>query len=262
MIPWLLVLVTPLALAGPPGTLRTTGEPVARIGNAEVTTDMMKAVQPGGVTLEALTDEQWQEFVEGLALTQALYDDAVAEKIWKDPEVALALAMSQRSAMVTALLARIGKEAADEEIARLWYDNRPDLYQHPRLRARHLLVASPEEADAARERIQGGDEFAVVAAEVSLDPGSSESGGDLGWFTEGMMVESFEQAAFQAQVGEVVGPVESQFGWHVLQVTDSQDHIPFEEVLVDIQKQLEENAIRSYLEERRANLDLHVLPRP
>ena len=237
MFPYLSLLAS-LTLAAPPGTLHVKGEPVARVGKVEITTDMMEAVQPGGIELDDLTEEQWREFVEGLALTQLLYDDAVAARIWKDPDVSLALAMSQRTAMVTALLAQIGRTAADEELAKVWYDNRPDLYKHPRVKARHLLVGSPDEANAALARLEAGEDFAAVAREVSLDPGSSESGGDLGWFAKGTMVETFEQAAFSAAVGAMVGPVESPFGWHILQVTNTQDHVPFEEVLGEIQQKL------------------------
>ncbi len=97
------------------------------------------------------------------------------------------------------------------------------------VKARHILISAPEgnaEARAqARRRIediqrqlQAGADFAAVALAQSDDPGSRASGGDLGWFSKGRMVPAFENAALGAPVGSVVGPVETQFGYHLIQV--------------------------------------------
>ena len=83
--------------------------------------------------------------------------------------------------------------------------------------ARHILVATEEEAKAALERINGGEEWADVCAEVSTDS-TAAKGGDLGWFTEGTMVPAFNDAAFSQEVGTISDPVQSDFGWHLIQV--------------------------------------------
>ena len=77
-----------------------------------------------------------------------------------------------------------------------------------------------QRALAARKRIVGGEKFAKVAAEVSEDPGSAQSGGDLGYFTPGRMDPAFDQAAFTQKIGEVGMPIHSAFGWHVIEVVD------------------------------------------
>lgn len=86
--------------------------------------------------------------------------------------------------------------------------------------ARHILVATEAEAQAVIERLNNGEGFGDLAAELSTDTGSGASGGDLGWFGKGAMVAPFEEAAFGLQVGEISAPVESEFGWHVIQVID------------------------------------------
>jgi peptidyl-prolyl cis-trans isomerase D len=97
------------------------------------------------------------------------------------------------------------------------------------VRARHILLRSPTEDDAIRDRLAGirdqvaaGADFADMARRHS-DDGSAANGGDLGWFGRGQMVEPFERGAFDAAVGEVVGPIQTQFGYHLIQVLGRTD---------------------------------------
>ena len=87
------------------------------------------------------------------------------------------------------------------------------------VRASHILVATEEEANNLRNEIINGKNFADVAAEYSKCP-SGANGGDLGYFGRGMMVKPFEYAAFELEVGELSQPVQTQFGWHLIEVTD------------------------------------------
>lgn len=85
-------------------------------------------------------------------------------------------------------------------------------------RASHILVKTEEQAKHIMKRLTDGEEFAAVAKRFSSCP-SGKSGGDLGWFGKGMMVPEFEKIAFEEEVGKVVGPVKTQFGYHVIKVT-------------------------------------------
>lgn len=89
-----------------------------------------------------------------------------------------------------------------------------------RIWARHILVATEEEAKAVIERLNNGEDFSALAAELSQDTGSGARGGDLGWFGKGAMVAPFEEAAYNLKVGEISQPVQSSFGWHIIQVID------------------------------------------
>jgi peptidyl-prolyl cis-trans isomerase C len=87
------------------------------------------------------------------------------------------------------------------------------------VRAAHILVAKEDKAKELLQMIKNGTSFADLAKQHSMCP-SGRKGGDLGWFRKGMMVKEFEDAAFDHAKGEVVGPVKTQFGWHLVQVVD------------------------------------------
>lgn len=87
-----------------------------------------------------------------------------------------------------------------------------------RAQARHILVAEKQAAEDLKTQIEGGADFAAVAKEHSQCP-SSAQGGALGEFGPGQMVPEFDQVVFSAEVGKVHGPVQTQFGYHLIEVT-------------------------------------------
>lgn len=90
------------------------------------------------------------------------------------------------------------------------------------VKASHILVKTEEEALKLKEEISNGKDFAQAAMEVSLCP-SGQNGGDLGYFSRGQMVKEFEDAAFSMKKGEVSNPIKTQFGYHLIYLTDTQD---------------------------------------
>ena len=90
------------------------------------------------------------------------------------------------------------------------------------VRASHILVESKEEAESLRNEILNGAGFDDIAALKSLCP-SGAQGGDLGYFSKGQMVKPFEDACFSMKVGDLSEPIQTQFGWHLIQLTDIQE---------------------------------------
>ncbi len=123
----------------------------------------------------------------------------------------------------------------------------------------HILVEKREEAEEILTLLRGGADFAQLARERSKDPTTAETGGALGEFARGQFVPEFEQAVWAAKPGDLVGPVQSRFGWHVVRVNAFRT-IPFEEVRDQLQSGLQGPAAQQALDEwfRRALLDADV----
>jgi len=112
-----------------------------------------------------------------------------------------------------------GTKFPDSDYHQLFYPIAlPFLCMAPQARASHILVKTEDEANKIMKRLADGEEFAAVAKRFSSCP-SGKNGGDLGWFGKGMMVPEFENIAFTEEVGKVVGPIKTQFGFHVIKVT-------------------------------------------
>jgi peptidyl-prolyl cis-trans isomerase C len=135
-------------------------------------------------------------------------------------------------------------EITDDQ-AKTFYDSNIQEFEQPEtVKASHILfmvdpdasadVVKQKEAAAAKaaERAAAGEDFNKLAKELSEEPGASESGGDLGFFPKDRMVPEFAEVAFAQKVGDISKPVKSQFGWHVIKVTDKKaaDTVPFDQV--------------------------------
>jgi peptidyl-prolyl cis-trans isomerase C len=129
------------------------------------------------------------------------------------------------------LLTDVSAKAATDEAEHKAYDDAAKA-QPPQqeVHARHILLPTEDDANAALARVKGGEDFAKVATELSKDPGGQ--GGDLGWFTKDKMVPEFADAAFKMEPGQVSEPVKSQFGWHIIKVEEKRmtSFPPFEQI--------------------------------
>ena len=139
-----------------------------------------------------------------------------------------------------------------EAVSDFYQKNQDKFQQGPRVRASHILIGIPQNADAATKQqakgkaeallkdLKSGKDFAATAKANSQDPGSAPNGGDLGYFEQGQMVPPFEQAAFALKAGEMSEIVETQFGYHIIKVAEKQDSrvVPLEEAKQQIEQYL------------------------
>ncbi|MFO0994656.1 MAG: peptidylprolyl isomerase [Hyphomicrobiales bacterium] len=158
--------------------------------------------------------------VEYLVERHLLAQAAVKEGVGDSEEYKRRLALYQAKALRDAYYAEKIKPTVTEEEIKAAYDTESaKVAQTERVRARHILVATEAEAKQVIEKLNAGEKFADVAKKYSLD-GSKEFGGDLGYFTAAEMVPEFSKAAFALKVGEISGPVKTDFGWHVILLED------------------------------------------
>lgn len=106
--------------------------------------------------------------------------------------------------------------------------------------AAHILVSTEEDAKAIKAELDAGADFATLASTKSIDPSAAQNGGDLGFFSKGMMVKPFEDAAFALADGQVSEPIQSDFGWHVIKLIERRESAPptMEQIGPQLQQQV------------------------
>jgi peptidyl-prolyl cis-trans isomerase C len=160
-------------------------------------------------------------------------------------------------------------QPTQEEIRAYYEENRELQFATPEQRCiSHILFNKDQQqrAEEVKQQLENGGDFAELAGEFSQDPGSKEEGGDLGCQGEGSFVPAFEEAAFNAEEGEIVGPVETEFGYHVIRVGEIQAEstAPLEEVRPQIEEQLAQQEqmtnFEEWLEEQKKERNVKYLP--
>jgi len=206
---------------------------VARINGVVITEqDLAIAEDDIGETIPDMSAAERKDYLVTYLADLMLVAEAAREAgLAEEPDFVKRMDYMRNRNLMELFLARKGEAAANDEAARKLYDEViQDVPEETRVRARHILVETEDEAKEIREALDGGGDFAELAKEKSKDPGSGANGGDLGWFTKEQMVPEFAEAAFALEPGQTSDPVKSDFGWHVIKVEDKRDKPGFDEV--------------------------------
>lgn len=204
--------------------------------------------------LEKAPKEQMEMFKSQLKAQNMTMDD-YKKKISADPKAQEGIAVQK---WVEDTI--ISKIKLDDKELKEYYEKNKERYNEPeQIKASHILVRAaddkPESKEAAKKKAQEILEkltkdpalFEALAEAESACPSGKKAKGDLGFFPKGSMVKEFEEAAFVLEPGKLSGIVETQFGYHIIKVTDKKTGrvVPFEEVKGDIEQQLKSEKIRS-----------------
>ena len=220
---------------------------IATVDGVEITFGQM-------LVTRAELPEQYQQLPADVLwdgiLTQLIQQELLAAQVEEMPErVQISLRNQERSLLAGERISDIAEAAISEEALQAAYEarfaNAAPTYEY---NASHILVETEAEALAVIARLDDGADFAETAKEISTGP-SGPNGGELGWFGAGMMVAEFEAAVVALNVGEVSGPVQTQFGWHVVKLNDSriQEAPPLDAVREELISQVQTEALESAL---------------
>jgi peptidyl-prolyl cis-trans isomerase C len=203
-----------------------------------------------------------QQLLEELIQRELLVQDAQKKHLDQSTEVKERIDMAERSLLSQADLQDYLKTnpITDAEI-KAEYDKEVAKMAGTEYKARHILVKTEEEAKKLIAELTKGAKFEELAKKHSLDP-SKEQGGDLGWFTEGQMVEPFSKAVAGLEKGKfTLVPVQTQFGWHVILREDSRPQVPppFDTIKEQLRPALQQQKVQKMLEDLRKNAQVETL---
>lgn len=240
-----------------PVVLEIDGDTVTRqeiIDNFEASNSTV----PPSADMQQIFPLLQDQYIIGYLLEQAAREAGITQD---DPQVRQRVSQALDQALRAVYIQKIGEEAVtDNDLRQAYQDivgSAPDMEER---RARHILVQSEEEARELIAELDAGADFEALAREHSIAP-EGENGGDLGYFVEQEMVGPFAEAVFDMEVGSISEePVQTQFGWHVIQVVDSRtrEKPTMEEVRPQLEQQLRQAVIGAKLQELRQQADITV----
>ena len=244
-----------------------TGAEVVATVNGEIITrdDVVTAIIDLGAEYQDVPLEYiWEPILEQI-INRKLIAVAAREAGFDSSEAyLLEMAMIEEEVLQQMYMqARVDEELTDEAVQAA-YENWLLEYQAngfgDEVHARHILLGSEEEATAVVARADAGEDFAELARELSTGP-SGVDGGDLGWFRYGDMVPEFADGAYALQPGDISGPVESPFGWHVIKMEarEALDAPILQDVEAELRDTMARDVILAELDGLRADAEVEIM---
>lgn len=219
-------------------------EVLAIVGNREITkTDVNLILQNLNPQTAAQfrSEDGMKNLVSELVNQELFYLDAVDQGLDKEEKFIEEVEKAKSGILKQFALNKVLNSAkiSESDIEDYYEANKSNFCEKESVKASHILVDTVEEATKIANEITGGISFAYAAEKYSKCP-SKQHGGDLGYFSSGMMVPAFEEAAFKMEVDEISLPVKTQFGYHLIMVCDKKasSEKAFDEVKDQIEDQL------------------------
>ena len=237
----------PLALGTPGGkssALATVnGVPIPQ---AAAETFVAEQVTQGTPDSPELRKAVREELIRREVVSQA----AKAEKLDKSPEILAQIELSKQAILIRAYVQNyLKKNPTPESVVRAEYDKMKTSSSDKEFKARHILVETEDEAKAIILKLSTGEKFEQLATQ-SKDPGSKDSGGELGWSQAKDFVKPFGDALMALEKGKYTAtPVKSEFGWHVIQLDDARtaEPPPFEHLKGQLAQHLQQQKIEALI---------------
>lgn len=233
---------------------------VARVDGTEITLGHVLALRSRlPQQYQALPDEALFQGLIDQLVDQELLSRTLSENPEDDPlPVRLHLENERRAALAQRAVMDRVEEPVDDAAVEAAYDTLVEEFEpETEYNAAHIIVPTEEEAAELKAEIEGGADFAEVAKEHSQD-GAAAQGGSLGWFGPGQMVPEFEAAVAEMEPGEVAGPIQTQFGWHLIKLNETRETEPpaFEVVQDQLADQVRQERLTEEVEAMREEADI------
>src|SRR3989337_2945734 len=222
------------------------GPVVATINDKEITlsefTERIKeypALAHGG----KMSEETKKGFLDNLIVRELIFQEALRLGIDKDKETLDFIEEMKKRVIVDKFFKKEvdqKTQVSEEETKKYFNENLEETKSPDEVRASHILLKTREEADMILKKVKQGAKFEDLVKKFSTDPGSKDTGGELGFFSQGMMVPEFDSVAFKLKVGEVSDIVQSRFGFHIIKVLEKREgkQKNIDEAKPEIQKKL------------------------
>jgi len=195
---------------------------VARANGVDIhQSDLTLAEDDIGSSMPQMGPDQKRDYlVTYLSDIIILSQAADKQQLGNRADVKQRIEFERHKALMEAMLQDAGKAAMTDEAMHKVYDEAvKQMPSQEEVHARHILVATEDEAKEVETQLKNGADFATLAKQKSKDPGAAD-GGDLGYFTKDQMVPEFAEVAFKLDKGQISDPVKTQFGWHIIKIED------------------------------------------
>ncbi|BBE30196.1 peptidylprolyl isomerase [Tepiditoga spiralis] len=188
-----------------------------------------------------MTPEGKKQLLDELINQELIYLDAIDQKLDEEEDFKINLDVVKKDILKQYAIGKLLNPitVSDDEVKKYYEENKAAFVKPESVKASHILIDSEEKANEILEELKNGTDFADAAKKYSSCP-SKAQGGDLGYFGRGQMVPEFDSAVFNMELNEISNPVKTQFGYHIIKVTDKKDKemSSFEEVKEGITKQM------------------------
>lgn len=238
--------------------LASEKEPVLTVDDERVSVGeilYLLGVQSGGGEVAAsllarqMTPEEREAFLEQVTRALLFSKGAIIRGLHLDPGVAARIRWSRINALAEAYVGSMAPLLSFEEkrLRAHYEENRRNYYQQERVRVRHIFTSEEGQARTALLRLLSGEDFSKVAASMSIDFGTAEKGGEMGWLERGALPEPLDDAVFSASPRSVQGPLKTKYGYHVFEVVERlrARFLSFEEARDAIRSELVERVMAS-----------------
>jgi peptidyl-prolyl cis-trans isomerase C len=239
---------------------------VARANGVDIhESDVTLAENDIGAGMPQMGPDQKRDYIiTYLADIVILSQAADKQQLANRSDVKQRIEFERRKALMEAMLKDAGKAAmTDDAMHKVYDESVKQMPSQEEVHARHILVATEDEAKDIEAQLKNGADFATLAMQKSKDPGAAD-GGDLGYFTKDQMVPEFAEAAFKLDKGQISDPVKTQFGWHIIRIEDKRvkPTPTFDEVKAQLQNYVARRAQAELVANVRKTATIERLDQP